>query len=34
MQYGVSEWTIYIPFIQYNENLLVLRGTTEPYAVN
>ena len=34
MQYGISEWTIYIPFIQYNENLLVLRGTIEPYAVN
>ena len=29
MQYDVSEWTIYIPFIQSNENLLVLRGTTK-----
>ena len=34
MQDNFSEWSIYIPFIAYNENLLCEEKTTYPYAWN
>ena len=34
LQYGISDWTLYIPFIQCNSFLLFLSAQIEPNAVN